>query len=88
VHPGVGFVLADNLVAGLNGGLFIQALLKGVNKERVIGAGPMFRYYIGGSSVKVFPHAQVTYNSYTTLKAPVLLPLYSTKIITLAAMVL
>ncbi|HLP33867.1 MAG TPA: hypothetical protein VK202_10360, partial [Bacteroidia bacterium] len=31
-----------------------------------MGVGPMFRYYIGGGSIKVFPHAQVTYNNYYT----------------------
>ncbi|MBP6302818.1 MAG: hypothetical protein KBB37_07875 [Bacteroidia bacterium] len=65
VHPGVGFVVADNLVAGLTVD-YILSSVKDINKDRVIGAGPMFRYYIGGGSVKVFPHAQFTYNSYRT----------------------
>lgn len=63
LHPGVGFVLADNLVAGLTVDYFSSSF-KGSSKERVIGAGPMFRYYIGGSSIKVFPHVQATYNDY------------------------
>lgn len=62
VHPGVGFVLADNLVAGLTVD-YTLSVYKGSSTDRVIGAGPMFRYYIGGTGIKVFPHAQVSYNS-------------------------
>jgi len=67
MHPGVGFVLADNLVAGLTVD-YILSSYKGSGKESIIGAGPMFRYYIGGSSIKVFPHAQVTYTTFNSTR--------------------
>ena len=68
MHPGVGFVLADNLDAGLTVD-YVLSSFKGVGKERVFGAGPMFRYYIGGTGIKVFPHAQVTYTSFYSTRS-------------------
>ncbi|MFA7379823.1 MAG: hypothetical protein WC150_05135 [Bacteroidia bacterium] len=65
VHPGFGYVVADNLVAGLTVDYMFSSV-KGYDRDRIIGVGPTFRYYIGGGSIKVFPHAQVTYDNYYT----------------------
>lgn len=78
VQPTFGYVFRDNLVAGLTSYYYRDAI-KNNSSYRIIGIGPMVRYFINDSKLRLFPHLEVTYNFYKSKSTSRFSPAESTE---------